>query len=142
MKTIADIRNADFWTDERGQSTIEFVIWIPLFVFFLAATIDASILYLTQTEMWNVARDTARRVTTGQLTTEADAKQHAQDLLTIGGNTYWIVPTIDDANQEVTIRIGTYIYDADVFGIFGFTAGAGMIDDSLQSQVTMRLEPS
>lgn len=133
---------AAFLKDQRGSSTVEFVIWIPLFVFFLAATIDASMLYLTQTEMWNVARDTARRVTTGQLPTEQAAKDYAAELLTIGGNTYWIVPTIDQPNQEVTVRIGTFIHDADAFGVFGWFGQQGILTESLESQVTMRLEPS
>lgn len=137
MRTIAA-----FLRDERGSHTIEFVIWIPLFLFFLAATIDASVLYLTHTEMWNTARDTARRVTTGQLGSEDEAEKYAYDELLIGGRQYWITANIDSG--EVKILIQTYIWDASVFGIFGlFSNGSGgAIMQTLDAEVTMRLEPS
>jgi Flp pilus assembly protein TadG len=46
-----------FLRDERGSATIEFVLWVPVFMILLVATTDASILYLHHTEMWNVSRD-------------------------------------------------------------------------------------
>ncbi len=54
-----------FLRDEKGAVTIEFVLWVPIFVGLFVLVTDASIIYLTHSEMWSVARDTTRRMTTG-----------------------------------------------------------------------------
>lgn len=133
-------RLLDFLRDEDGSHTVEFVIWVPLFVFFLAATIDASVLYLTHTEMWNVARDAARRMSTRQFN-EEEAARHARDELLMGGRQYYINASMQD--EEATVVIRTYIWDASVFGIFGIFASAGSSAElrTLDAVVTMRMEP-
>ena len=69
-----------FISDDRGMATIEFVLWVPVYVILLVAVTDASILYLTHSEMWNAARDTARRISVGAMTA-ADAPDRARDPL-------------------------------------------------------------
>ena len=61
MRTIST-----FLRDETGAVTIEFILWVPVFVGLLVFVTDASIIYLTHSEMWSVARDTARRMTTAR----------------------------------------------------------------------------
>ncbi len=48
-----------FLGDEKAAVTIEFVLWVPIFVGLLVFVTDASIIYLTHSEMWSVARDLA-----------------------------------------------------------------------------------
>lgn len=131
-----------FLRDENGSHTLEFVIWVPLFLFFLAAVIDGSVIYLTRTEMWNVARDTARRMTTGELANTDDAKMHAWNELHLGERQYYI--DADDSGGEATVTIRTYIWDASVFGIFGLLdLGAdGWEARTLDATVTMQMEPN
>ncbi len=38
-----------FIRDQAGTATIEFVLWVPVYVILLVAVTDASILYLTHT---------------------------------------------------------------------------------------------
>lgn len=140
MKTFAA-----FLRDERGSAVMEFCLWLPLFMFFLAAIIDASVLYLTHTEMWNVARDTARRVTTGQLDKNNTAQivTHVRDELTVGGRQYFVEPIYDSTSNSISIRVGTMIWDASVFGIFGMFAGQhDILRRTLESTVVMQMEPN
>jgi Flp pilus assembly protein TadG len=123
-----------FLSDECGSATIEFVLWVPVFVVILVATTDATMLYLQQTEMWNVSRDVARRVAVGDIT-EADAAVAVQDDLYLYSSAY-TVATSDPAQLDVTISIQTSVRDASVFGFF-----EPVLDRYLVATVTMRREP-
>jgi hypothetical protein len=100
----------------------------------LVATTDASILYLHHTEMWNVSRDVARRVSVGDMT-EADAATVVQNEMFLSTNAY-TVTTSDPANLDVVIQISTSIADASVFGFFKPVLGMHLV-----AEVTMRREP-
>ncbi len=123
-----------FLRDEKGAVTIEFVLWVPIFVGLLVLVTDASIIYLTHSEMWNVARDTTRRMTTEQITTKAEARDYAAAHLFLGARTYVIDPDFG-GDMNVTIAIG--LDDAAIFGFFF----KSILGQSLVASVTMRREP-
>ena len=123
-----------FLRDEKGAVTIEFVLWVPIFVGLLVLVTDASIIYLTHSEMWNVARDTTRRMTTEQITTTAEARDYAAAHLFLGARTYVIDPDFG-GDMNVTIAIG--LDDAAIFGFFF----KSILGQSLVASVTMRREP-
>ncbi len=123
-----------FLRDEKGVVTIEFVLWVPIFVGLFVFVTDASIIYLTHSEMWSVARDTTRRMTTGQITTRAEAADWAASHLFLGNRTYMIDPNFG-GEMNVTIAIGL-----DGAAIFGFFFKP-ILGQSLVASVTMRKEP-
>jgi Flp pilus assembly pilin Flp len=123
-----------FLRDEKGAVTIEFVLWVPIFVGLLVLVTDASIIYLTHSEMWNVARDTTRRMTTEQITNSAEARDYAAAHLFLGARTYVIDPDFG-GDMNVTIAIG--LDDAAIFGFFF----KSILGQSLVASVTMRREP-
>ncbi len=126
-----------FLDDDKGSETIQFVMWVPLFAFLLVIVTDASILFLNHTEMWNVARDTARRMAAGQLTSAADAESYAAEQLTLHDNPYQITATRDpNAKMEVVISVG--IADAMIFGAFL----GPVLGNTIQARVVMRAEPA
>ncbi len=125
-----------FLRDEKGVVTIEFVLWVPIFVGLFVFVTDASIIYLTHSEMWSAARDTTRRMTTEEITTRAEAVDYAATRLFIGSRTYVIDPT-DPALAEMNITIAIGLDDAAIFGFF-FKSFLGQ---SLVASVTMRKEP-
>ena len=86
-----------FLRDERGSQTIEFVLWIPIIGALMVLITDAFLLYMTHTEMWNVARDTARRMTTKNLVTKAEAEAYASSQLTFFEYPYTVNATYDEA---------------------------------------------
>ena len=125
---------SQFLRDERGSATIEFVLWVPIFVVILVAATDATILYLHHTEMWNVSRDVARRVAVGDMT-EAEAVNVVQNEMYLYSRAY-TVSTSDPTELDVKIMIQTSVADASVFGFFKPVLGR-----YLTAMVTMRREP-
>ena len=124
-----------FLRDEKAAVTIEFVLWVPIFIGLFVFVTDASIIYLTHSEMWSVARDTTRRMTTGQITTDAEAREHAAARLFLGSRTYVIDPELASSDLNITIAIG--LDDAAIFGFFF----KEILGQSLVASVTMRKEP-
>jgi len=114
---------SEFLCDEHGSATIEFVIWVPLYVVLLVAVTDASILYLSHTEMWNAARDTARRISVGALTA-ADAPDRAGEMLLLSGRSYTVAAS--DAGP-VIVEISVGVGDASIFGFFGPVLGRRLV---------------
>ncbi len=120
--------------DERGTATIEFVLWVPIFAVILLAAVDATVLYLHHTEMWNVARDVGRSVAVGQIT-EDEAETAIEERLFLHSRAYW-VQTSDPRNLEAQIYIRTKVENASVFGLFGPILG-----EFLEVGLVMRKEP-
>ncbi len=127
------LKTSRFLRDERGSATIEFVLWVPVFVIILVAATDATVLYLHHTEMWNVSRDVARRVAVGDMT-EADAAAAVQNEMFLYSRAY-TVATSNSTALDVKIQIQTSVSDASVFGFFGPVLGR-----YLTARVTMRRE--
>lgn len=124
-----------FSRSTRGVLTVEFVIWIPVLLVILAFTADACKLYLTQADMWDVARDTARRISTGQYCSTADAEAYARSQL-LYKLTYRFA--IVKGASEV-VEISTPIADASVFG--ALASIGGFAAKTLSAKVTMPAEP-
>ena len=123
-----------FLRNETGAVTIEFVTLVPAAVFLLIFVTDASIIFMTRSEMWNVARDITRRMTTDQITTEAQVRDYAAAHLLLGARSYVIDPDFDgDMTVEIAIGVG----DAAIFGAFF----EPILGKSLVASVTMRREP-
>lgn len=120
--------------DERGSATIEFVLWVPIFATILVAAIDATVLYLHHTEMWNVSRDVARRVAVGDIT-EAQAPDVVDEELYLYSDAYF-VETSDPTDTDVSIMIQTHVAEASIFGFF-----KPILDEYLTAMVIMRREP-
>jgi len=122
-----------FLQDEHGSATIEFVIWVPGFMFLLLFATDATVLYLTHTGMWNVSRDVARRMSIGDLT-DTQAVAVAQQELFMNGLNYSISAT---SGTDVVVTISVAVPDASIFGIFD-----SLLDSFLVARVVMRREPA
>lgn len=94
-----------FMQDQRGAVTIEFTVIVPLFIFIFIFFCDASILYLTHTEMYNAARNIARKMAVGELATPSEVKTYATEHLFLGNRTYWVYPNFISGQDRVTIAI-------------------------------------
>jgi len=129
---IQRLRTSRFLRDECGSATIEFVLWVPVFVVLLIATTDATILYLSHTEMWNVSRDIARRLAVGDIT-EAQAVEEAKKELFLYSRGYTVGTSV---GIDVVVEITTNVGDASVFGFFKPVLGR-----DLSARVVMRREP-
>ena len=79
-----------FIKDSKGAVTLEFTVLVPAFVFLMVIFTDTSVVYLTHSEMYNAARDIARRMATHELETESDVQEYAATHLSLGARTYFI----------------------------------------------------
>jgi Flp pilus assembly protein TadG len=96
---------------------------------------DASILYLTHSDMFNAARDIARRMSTEQITTVEEARDYAAESLQLYNRVYVLTTDPSLANMTVTISVG--VRDAAIFGAFL----APVLGRTLSASATMRREP-
>jgi len=128
----------DFLTDEKGAVTVDFVVWIPLFVSLLVIVTDASMIYLTQTEMWNVARDIARRMTSRSINTLAEARCQAEQQLNLYSFLTYDVDVFSSQDiNSVTIRV-----PLDDVSAFGYFIKHSVLGESISATVTMRADPT
>lgn len=104
-----------FVGDEQGAVTIEFTVLLPFFIFMLVIFADASIIWLTHSEMYNAARDIARKMSVGTIASEQEAADYAAQRLFLGDRTYTVDATF--GNDRV-VRISVPVADAAIFGTF------------------------
>jgi Flp pilus assembly protein TadG len=122
-----------FAKDDGGSVTIEFTLLLPLFTAFLLLVTDASLLFLRQTTLMNVARDTARAVSRYAMTA-AEAKTYAEMTAKTGQGA--ATATVTVANGAVTVLITTNAQSAAPFGIVSFAVG-----ENLSGTATSTMEP-
>ena len=111
-----------FAKDESATVTIEFVLWVPVFVLILAITVDASVLFMTQANLWSIARDTTRRMATGALAEGTDAEDYARSRMAAWGDSTTVTTSIN--GTYATILFEVPIADVSPFNIVtAFTSG-------------------
>ena len=126
-----------FRRDETGSMTVEFVLWVPIIVALLVTMIDATTLYVTHSEMWNVARDTARRMVTGNLQSRAEAKAYAVNAMNLRDFPYDVDVTFDPAKTfEVMITLS--VNDMSIIGYSPLT----IFGVDMAARVIMRPDPT
>jgi hypothetical protein len=123
-----------FLYDDTGAVTIEFVTLVPIFVLLLVFFTDASIIYLTRTEMWNTARDISRRMATDELNTQQEILDYAASHLFLAGREYSISADLSAGN---TLTITVPLISAAIFG----TWLEPLIGETLSVSATMASEP-
>lgn len=122
--------------DEGGAATIPFVVIFPFFIFMMILFTDCAVIYLTHSEMYNVARDAVRRMSTGQLTSEDEVTAYAAEHLHLGGRRYVVHSGF---SGEMRIAIVVPVRQAAVFGL-DFMLNP-IMGDSLIATAVMRREP-
>ncbi len=127
----------EFISDNGGAVTVEFVLWVPIVVALVTIAIDATSLYVTHTEMWNVARDTARRITTGVIRTEADAVAHANQAMNLRDLPY-VVDVSYDPDGDTSVTIMLTVKD---MSIIGFGSPLTIFGGTIAAHVVMRPDP-
>lgn len=101
--------------DDTGAVTTEFTVLVPFFIFLLVLFADATVIYLTHSEMFNAAREISRRVATGELQDHSQVQAYAADKLFLGQRDYYVGV---DFSGDKTVTIAVHLYDAAIFGYF------------------------
>lgn len=121
-----------FAADEGGNATIEFVLWVPVFMAILMIVAEYATVFMTHASMYDAARDGARRIATGTMSAGEVERLLPGRVHTISDD----VRVAADDGAEVVVEVATPIAKA---GPFGFAAGFGRGD--LVARVTMLREP-
>jgi len=120
-----------FSKGEEGSVTIEMGFAVIVFTTMLTGLISFGSLFFIQGNMGDAARDTVRRVATGELT-PAQAQTYALGGLVNWGMTYSVTATNNgtDATVNITVPMG----DAALIDFLGIFSG------NLTASVTMPVE--
>ena len=123
---------SEFRSDDSGAVTVEFVLWVPVFMTILWLVADASLLFFSNTKMWRVASDTTRQVAVGALDT-AEAEAFARNRSAQGK--HYLV-NVTSNGTIVTTNISIDIGDVSFTKLFAFAIGSKM-----SVTVVQRMEP-
>ena len=121
-------------SDEKGAVSLEFTALVPFVIFLLVFFADAAVIYLTHTEMFNAARDIARRMSTEELETAQEVREYAASHLFLGQRRYVVAP---EFGGEMSVALAVEVRDAAIFGAF-FRPILGRV---LLARATVRREP-
>lgn len=119
--------------DEAGAVTIEFVTWMPAFAAMLAFIVDFSFVFLTNSSMWDSARDAARRIALHKMTAD-QAEEYVLDSLFTPSDNFRVEAI--EGEEEVVVTVVTPINDATAFRIY-----SDLLPGNLVARVTMLREP-
>jgi Flp pilus assembly protein TadG len=104
--------NRRFRSDERGSATVEFVLWLPVFVAILAFVTDTTMLMHQQSRLLDVARDATRQVSLNAMT-EGEAETYARNAF---GNRSHLAVDVSLSGGMVTTKITIPFREVLVFG--------------------------
>ncbi len=126
------------WRDERGVAAVEFAFVIPVLAVILTGITQLGALLFLQSNMGDVARDTARRLAVRELTA-ANAPSYAEGRLVNWGGTFTVTAAMpnpaDPNDRDITVQISVPIADVSLVDIVGvFQTG------NLTAASTMRQE--
>ena len=99
-------------SSEDGTATIEFVMWLPVFMSVLGIVTDASLLLTKHSQLLDAARDASRFVATGRMT-EGEAESYLTDRL---GTFASYQPEVSVDGLHVTTNIAAPYADFVIFG--------------------------
>lgn len=128
-----------FRRDETGALTIEYVLWVPIILGLLLLVVDVTTMYVTHSEMTNVARDTVRRMVTGVVLTEEDAEAYAVDAMRMRDHHTYYIDAHYDMTTGAEVIIGFSLADVS---IFGYATPLRIFGGKMATRVVMRPDPN
>lgn len=117
-------KRRSFSEDDTGTATMEFVLWLPVFLLIIGLIVDTTLAMTLHSRHYDVARDASRGVALG-VVEEATAKANAE--ATLGGGH---VVSVEKDGLFVTTTVNVPLEDVVIFFnsvIFGeMTASVSM----------------
>ena len=108
-------------------------MWMPAFAGMLALIADFSFIFMTNSSMWDSARDAARRLALHKITAE-QAEEYVQSTLFSTRRNFTVQAV--EGEDEVVVLVKTSINDASIFRFY-----AGWLPGDLVARVIMLREP-
>ena len=133
MARFAAIDLRSFRRDERGSTTIEFVLWVPLLLTLLLFATDVTLAFMRQSQVWQVSRETARIVSRHGMDVDA-AEAYARENGTMGTSVPDVDVSLDGMDVVVTMSLPSATLTP--FNTLGLLLG-----DRITTRVTHTMEP-
>lgn len=97
-----------FCRDESGSSTIEVVLWTPIFVFFLLLVVDASMLFFNQAQVLRIVQDHNRAFAVGRVETLEETEANVRSALATFSRDAEVTSAVQGGflMTEVSLRAG------------------------------------
>lgn len=118
--------------EEDGSATIEFVLWVPVFVLILGLIFDVSYVFMSQSRMQDAVADASRRWAVGTLT-QQEAEAYASSAAIIRGHTP--AASGSEANGAVTMTLSIPVTNITTFQVMNF-----VVSDQLTVSATQLKE--
>lgn len=67
-----------FCTDEQGSTTVEVVIWTPIFILLFCLIVDATMIFGKQAEVLRIVQDANRATSVGRLVSTGDTETYIE----------------------------------------------------------------
>jgi Flp pilus assembly protein TadG len=120
-----------FWREERGASAVEFAMVLPILIMLLLGIIQYGSLFLLQNRMNETARDTARRLAVGDLTSESDAEAYAVAQLADWKATFTAKAQLPQGlDHDVSVTISVPMAEAAILNLVSFGMDGDMAAES------------
>jgi Flp pilus assembly pilin Flp len=129
-------RGLGWCRDERGVSAVEFAMVAPVLIALLLGIIQYGSIFLVQMRMNDTARDTARRLSVGDLRTPSEGEAFARAQLADWPAAFDVVaamPTPPDRDIAVTITVP--MSDAAILNVVSIG-----LDGDMRSEIHMMME--
>jgi len=114
--------------DERGNATVETVLWLPIYVLFFSLIVDASMMFNAQSHLTRLAQDASRRYSIGLFPNDAAAEDYIKARI---GNAK------DAPRTEVHVTVADSIISTEIIVDAGLYMAVGFFDvlDHIQLHV-------
>ena len=105
-----------FSRDESGSATVEFVLWLPMVLLAFGLTVDASMIFHSQSQVLRIVQDANRSASIGRLQTASEAESYVETRLRKASSAANATSTINGGIITTTV---TYpARDFQVLGLF------------------------
>lgn len=112
INSLGKLKN--FMKDEGGATTVEFVLWVPVFMLLLILTVDVSLAMYRYSNIYYVSRHTARQVAVRQWSI-SEAIMNATAKATFSGEAPMVSVLPSDDFSKVYVIIEVPINTVGIF---------------------------
>lgn len=105
-----------FLTEDSGSSTVEAVLWIPIFAGFFALVADATFLFFGQNRAYRIIQDANRSLSVGRLNSGDEVEAFVLDQL--GSQAVGALVTSTTDMGKVTTTLSVPAANFVVLGLF------------------------
>ncbi len=124
---------SDFATEEKGSSTIEAILWLPVFFGFFALVADASFMFFGQNKTYRIIQEANRTLSTGYLDSEDEVESYILDQLSDYAPNATVHSEIDLG--KVTTQVSIPGSDLTATGLF-----SSLVNVNVTAQATHFIE--